>query len=161
MIDKAHLLKQVLAQLQDDLEQAHKAALTAHEAATHEENIAENKYDTLGLEASYLANGQARRYEEIRKTLSLWKQLLLRPYTEQQGIQLGNLIELVDTQDQHRWLFLGPNGASMSLQQGGLSVQVIGPQAPLGNALLGKAPGDEVSLKLANGLQLFEVLSVD
>jgi len=38
----------------------------AHETATHEENIAENKYVTLGLEAAYLATGQARRAEAIR-----------------------------------------------------------------------------------------------
>ena len=31
---------------------------------THEENIAENKYDTLGLEAAYLAQGQAQRVNE-------------------------------------------------------------------------------------------------
>ena len=31
-----------------------------------EENIPENKYDTLGLEAAYLATGQARRAEAIR-----------------------------------------------------------------------------------------------
>jgi hypothetical protein len=32
-----------------------------YETATHEENIAENKYDTLGLEASYLAAGETGR----------------------------------------------------------------------------------------------------
>ncbi|WXL25325.1 GreA/GreB family elongation factor [Ectopseudomonas mendocina] len=158
-MNKSQLLSSVIMQLQDDLEQAHKAALSAHETATHEENVAENKYDTLGLEAAYLASGQARRYEEIRKALMQWKQLVLRPFSEQQGIQLGNLVELVDTQDQRRWLFIGPNGASMSLRHEGASVQVIGPLAPLGHALLGKAPGDEVDLKL-NVSTRYEVLSV-
>ena len=37
------------------LELLQRAAQTAYEAATHAENIAENKYDTLGLEASYLS----------------------------------------------------------------------------------------------------------
>ncbi|KRW61593.1 GreA/GreB family elongation factor [Pseudomonas sp. TTU2014-080ASC] len=160
-MNKADLLNSVITQLQDDLDHAHKAALSAHEAATHEENIAENKYDTLGLEAAYLATGQARRYEEIRTALKQWKQLQLRPYSEEIGIQLGNLIQLTDTQDRRRWLFLGPGGASMSLQHDGASIQVIGPQAPLGKALLGKAPGDEVDLRLASGVQEFEVLSVE
>ena len=68
-MDKNLLLQDVLSHLQSDLEQATLAAVTAHEAATHEENVAENKYDTLGLEAAYLASGQARRVEELRQTL--------------------------------------------------------------------------------------------
>ena len=93
-MDKTLLLQDVLTHLQADLEQASLAALTAHEAATHEENVAENKYDTLGLEAAYLASGQARRVEELRQTLITWRQLRPRPFDEAQGIELGALILL-------------------------------------------------------------------
>ena len=57
IMDKFLLQQQVLERLAEDLLQAEQAALAAHETATHEENIAENKYDTLGLEAAYLAAG--------------------------------------------------------------------------------------------------------
>ena len=33
-------------------------------------DIAENKYDTLGLEAAYLSTGQARRAEAIRQAMA-------------------------------------------------------------------------------------------
>ena len=49
----------ILEKLTVDLDIAQRAAQTAYETATHEENIAENKYDTLGLEAAYLASGFA------------------------------------------------------------------------------------------------------
>ncbi|MFG0722940.1 GreA/GreB family elongation factor [Pseudomonas sp. GLN_6] len=160
-MNKAQLLQQVIARLEDDLLQAQQAALTAYEAATHEENIAENKYDTLGLEASYLATGQARRAAAIRQTLANWKQLVLRSFDPQLGIQLGALVELSDEQERRQCLLLGPNGAAMKLQQDGQAVQVIGPQAPLGQSLLGKQIGDEVTLRLASGVQLLEILSVD
>jgi hypothetical protein len=62
-MDKFLLQQQVLERLAEDLLQAEQAARAAHDTATHEENIAENKYDTLGLEAAYLATGQARRAE--------------------------------------------------------------------------------------------------
>ncbi len=62
-MDKFLLRQQVLERLAEDLQQAEQAVRVAHETATHEENIAENKYDTLGLEAAYLATGQARRAE--------------------------------------------------------------------------------------------------
>ncbi len=160
-MNKSVLHQQVITRLEDDLQQAQQAALTAYEAATHEENIAENKYDTLGLEASYLATGQARRASAIRQTLASWKQLVIRAFDPQLGIQLGALIELSDDEDRRQCLFLGPDGAAMKLQQNGQAVQVIGPQAPLGQSLLGKQVGDEVTLRLASGVQLLEVLSVD
>jgi transcription elongation GreA/GreB family factor len=160
-MNKTELLLQVIARLEDDLLHARQAALSAYEMATHEENIAENKYDTLGLEASYLATGQARRAAAIGLTLANWKQLVLRSFDPQLGIQLGALVALSDDEDRHQCLFLGPDGASMKLRQQGQAVQVIGPQAPLGQVLLGKGVGDEITLRVANGVHLLEILSVD
>ena len=68
-MDKFLLQQQVLHRLAEDLLQAEQAVRAAHETATHEENIAENKYDTLGLEAAYLATGQVRRADAIRQAL--------------------------------------------------------------------------------------------
>lgn len=160
-MDKNLLLQDVLARLQADLDQAQRAALSAHEAATHEESVAENQYDTLGLEAAYLASGQARRVEELRQTLITWRRLRPRPFDAAQGIALGALVQLVDAQERERWLFLGPQGASMKLQQAGLEIQVLGSAAPLGRALLGKGPGDAVHLPVAGAVQSFEILAVE
>ena len=54
-MNKHAVLQLILEKLTVDLDIVQRAAQTAYETATHEENIAENKYDTLGLEASYLA----------------------------------------------------------------------------------------------------------
>ena len=88
-MDKLSLQQQVLDHLADTLRQAEHAAQVAHETATHEENIAENKYDTLGLEAAYLATGQARRAEAIRRAIALWRQFRPRAHDAGQGIALG------------------------------------------------------------------------
>ena len=93
-VNKQSVLQCIVEKLQVDLDVAVRAAQTAYETATHEENIAENKYDTLGLEASYLAAGQARRVEEIRQSLNLCRNLVLKPFDEQRGIQTGDLIAL-------------------------------------------------------------------
>lgn len=159
-IDKFWLQQQVLRRLAQDLVQADQAALAAHETATHEENIAENKYDTLGLEAAYLATGQARRAEGIRQAMVLWRQFHPRPYDAGKGIQLGALVCLVDSDDGEQHLFLGPDGGSMQLFSGAQQVQVISAEAPLGRAMLGKCEGDEVSLQVAHHRQRFEVMRV-
>ncbi len=160
-MDKSWLQQQVLDRLADDLLQAEQAAQVAHETATHEENIAENKYDTLGLEAAYLATGQARRAGAIRQAMAQWRQFRPRPYDASQGIALGALVCLVDAHDQQQQLFLGPDGGSMKLVNGAEVVQVISCDAPLGRALLGKGEGDEVSLQSAPIRQQWEVLRVD
>src|SRR4030095_10484665 len=59
-VDKIALVRQIIAQLDAELEGYARSARTAHAEATHEQSKAENKYDTRGLEASYLAHGQSR-----------------------------------------------------------------------------------------------------
>ena len=159
-MDKALLQLQVLNRLADDLLQAEQAVRAAHETATHEENIAENKYDTLGLEAAYLATGQVRRAEAIRKALADWRQFRPPPYDIAKGIQLGALVCLVVSHDKQHHLFLGPDGGSMKLVIGTQVVQVISTEAPLARAILGKCEGDEVSIQVALVRQQFEVLRV-
>lgn len=145
-MDKPLLLVRIVATLEHDVDVLSRAAQTAYEAATAEENIAENKYDTLGLEASYLATGQARRTAEIRQALQIYQQLLLRDYDPLRGIQVSNLVTLEDEDGQQRRLFLGPEAAGLKIGDGDELVTVITPRSPLGQQLMGKRVDDEVSL---------------
>jgi transcription elongation GreA/GreB family factor len=160
IMDKFLLQQQVLERLSEDLLQAEQAVRAAHEAATHEESIAENKYDTLGLEASYLATGQARRAKTIRQAIVNWRQFRPSPYDASKGIQLGALVCLVDSDDMQQHLFLGPDGGSMKLVSEAQLVQVISSEAPLGRAMLGRCEGDEVSIQVMATRRQFEVLWV-
>lgn len=145
-MDKTCLLAQIVATLEHDLDVLTRAAQSAYEAATAEENIAENKYDTLGLEASYLATGQARRSAEIRKALLTYQQLLLRDYDPARGVQVSNLVTLEDEDGGQRRLFLGPEAAGLKIGAGDGLVTVITPRSPLGQQMVGKKVDDEVSL---------------
>ena len=150
----------ILDKLRIDLDIAERAALTAYETATHEENIAENKYDTLGLEASYLAAGQARRVEEIRQSLALCQNLILRPYDDRRGIEVGALLGLEDEQGREQWLFLAPDAAGLKVELVGQPITVSTPRSPLGKSLLGKFEGDEVEILVAGTRQQFAVTEV-
>ncbi|MEN5305424.1 transcription elongation factor GreAB [Pseudomonas sp. TWI628] len=161
-MDKATLLTRIVAALKTDMEVLRRAAQSAYEAATAEENIAENKYDTLGLEASYLATGQARRTAEIRQALLTYQQLLLREYDPARGVQVSNLVTLEDEDGGQRLLFLGPEAAGLKIGEGDERVTVITPRSPLGQQLVGKKVEDEVKLgdcqifcvRAGNGLPL-------
>jgi len=159
-MDKLWLQQQVLQRLAEDLQRVEQALRFAHETATHEENIAENKYDTLGLEASYLATGQARRADALRQALLQWHQWVPQPYQAELGIQLGALVTLVDAEGLGQLVFLGPEGGNMQLRHGNIHIQVISSQAPLARALWGKSEGDEVALQIGASHQGLEVLRV-
>ncbi|WP_442513771.1 GreA/GreB family elongation factor [Pseudomonas promysalinigenes] len=153
-MNKATLLTCIVQTLESDMQVLRRAAQAAYEAATAEENIAENKYDTLGLEASYLATGQARRTAEIRQALLTYQQLLLRDYDDSRGVQVSNLVTLEDEQGEQRLLFLGPEAAGLKIGEGDEQVTVITPRSPLGQQLLGKKVEDEVNL----GAQVFFII---
>ncbi|MFK0312772.1 GreA/GreB family elongation factor [Pseudomonas sp. NPDC090233] len=155
-MDKPSLLTRIVTALETDMEVLRRAAQTAYETATAEENIAENKYDTLGLEASYLATGQARRTAEIRQALLIYQQLALRDYDPARGIQIGSLVTLEDEHGEQRLLFLGPEAAGLKIGKGAELVTVITPRSPLGQQLVGKKIDDEVSL----GVQAFFIIQV-
>lgn len=159
-MNKQQILALIVARLEADLEVAHRAALAAYEAATHEENIAENKYDTLGLEASYLAAGQARRVEEIRQSLTLYRKWPVRPFDDSQGVQVGDLITLLAPGGQPQYFFLGPDAAGLKLDAYDSTITVITARAPLGRSLLGRFEGDEVEILVSGSRQLFEVAAV-
>lgn len=118
MMNKATLLTRIVAALESDMDVLRRAAQTAYETATAEENIAENKYDTLGLEASYLATGQARRTAEIRQALLIYQQLVLRDYDPARGVQIGSLVTLEDEAGAQRQVFLGPEAAGLKIGDG-------------------------------------------
>ena len=159
-MNKQQVLQRIIEKLDIDLDVAIRAAQTAYETATHEENIAENKYDTLGLEASYLAAGQARRVEEIRQSLALYRQLVLKPFDDARGIQSGDLIVLESASGVEQHLFLGPDAAGLKIHVDQTLITVITPRAPLGQNLLGKFDGDELEISVNGSRQSFEVTRI-
>ena len=142
-MNKTALLQQIIARLAHDLELLLAAAKSAHAAATHAENIPDNKYCTLALEASYLAQGQANRASEIRRAIETYKQLASKPSAEG-TVRLGSLVELEDEEGATKVVFIGPLEGGLKITHAGREVLVITPASPLGRELLDKAVGEGV-----------------
>ncbi len=144
-LSKTELLRQIIQTLKADLEVLFQAAKTAHAAATHAENVPDNKYATLGLEASYLAQAQANRAQEIRAALEAYRRLSLQSFGEGARIRLTALVTLEDEEGACRTLFLGPEAGGLKLLVDEVEILVITPGSPLGQALLGQMVGDLVN----------------
>ncbi len=107
-MDKTLLLKHIVDELKVVHQSAINAATRAYETATDEENAPEHKYDTLSLEASYLAQGQAQRVTECEDDLALYAKLDIKHFASEDAISLGCLIHLIDDNDGDKFVFLGP-----------------------------------------------------
>lgn len=157
-MNKTDLQALIIEKLQADLAIAKDALKASHEAATHAESKAENKYDTRGLEAAYLADGQRRRVHEIETALTCYRNLPVRSLLDQ-PIMLGALVSL-EHASVGRWVFLGPDAAGLRVVAAGVEVLVISPRSPLGQALLGRCEGDEVEVLVDGRRQQYEVVEV-
>ncbi len=158
MLDKQTLLNAIIDHFQAEFELLSRAARSTYEAATHEENRAENKYDTRGLEASYLAESQSKRARELQQTVNIYRSLKLRQFGEGQAIAMSALVTLENGQEK-RTYFIGPQGGGARVTIGETPVQVITPASPLGRSLLNMEAGDTVEVGPPGSCREFEITS--
>ncbi|MBH0041331.1 GreA/GreB family elongation factor [Pseudoalteromonas sp. SWXJZ10B] len=157
-MNKTHVIEHLRFALEAQLTTAKVAAKTAHDTATHEENIAENKYDTLGLEAAYLAQGQAQRVNDCYKSIELFEPAFNEKPTDK--IAVGSLICLEDDNAAQKWFYLGPAAGGLTVEVKGSTIQVVTPEAPLGKLLLDKHLDDEVSLTIMGKNHEYDVIEL-
>ncbi|GGK75187.1 transcription elongation factor GreAB [Amphritea balenae] len=145
-MNKKQLTDQIVSQLQADLEVNIEAANEAREAAVHDESVPETQYDTLGLEASYLAQGQSKRVEELEMNLADYRNMIMREFDQSTALGLSALVTLENEQGEEKHLFIGPAGGGIHIDFESYTVIVITPEAPIGAALIGRHCGDSVAL---------------
>ncbi len=156
---KSTLLRKIIEHLTKDLAVYHKAARAAHAEATHEQSKAENKYDTRGLEASYLARGQSRQAAEIVQAIEQFEKLTLRDFQEGDAIDLGALVEL-NGRNEPSFYFIGPRAGGTEVLHEKKEVLVITPQSPLGQQLVGKKQGERLQIEIGGSRSDYKVVSV-
>ena len=155
-MNKADVHSALINELENQWQVALKAADIAQETASDSENKPENQYDTLALEAAYLAHGQSERVLELEQSLLTCKKMPLTSFAEDDAINLGALVELTED-NASLWFYLSPVGGGITLTVNDITVTVINPKAPVARLLTGRTVGDEV--ELPNG-SLYEILSV-
>ncbi|MDB6153036.1 MAG: hypothetical protein JWL90_1489 [Chthoniobacteraceae bacterium] len=158
-VNKIDLVRKILAQLEAELELYSLSARAAHAEATHEQNKAENKYDTRALEASYLAHGQSRQAAETEHARQSFQALTLQTFGPGDIIGLSALVEL-ESKGEHSWYFIGPRAGGTEIVHENKEVLVITPQSPLGSQLLGKKQNERLEMGIGGSRNHFRIISV-
>ena len=157
---KTEILQSIIAALAADLSTLTAAAKQAHAAATHEECLPDNKYDTTALEASYVAQGQANRAAEIRRALERYRALVLRPFDAEMPIRLTALVTLEADDGRRLQVFIGPDAGGVKVGQGETECTVITPESPFGRELLGRVCDDEVEVDQGESRLNYTIVAV-
>ena len=159
-MNKRAIIQKITAKLVSELEIYFRAAQFSRAEATHESNKAENKYDTRGLEASYLARGQSKQAAELEAAIAEFEQLGARKFAVGDAIAVGALVEL-EHGGESSFYFLGPRAGGTEVLHDRKEILVITPQSPLGEQLVGKKSGDQPQLNFSGTKQSAKILSVE
>jgi len=159
-MNKRALIRKITAKLVGELEIYFRAAQFSRAEATHESSKAENKYDTRGLEASYLARGQSRQAAEIEAAIAEFEKLPVKTFGADEAIGPGALVEL-ENGGERLFYFVGPRAGGTEILHDKKEILVITPQSPLGEQLLGRKAGEPLQLNLGGAKQAAKILSVE
>lgn len=157
-MSKSALLAQITARLQAELAMLTEAALATHAEATDEENKAEDKYDTRGLEASYLAHGQSKAAEEAALAVAQFQALPLRDFAAGEPVSIGAFVVLAGRERSH--YLIGPRAGGTEVRHSGKAVLVITPNSPLGRQLMGRRQGETLQLELGGKRSAYVIETV-
>lgn len=151
----------LLDTLLNELNRVHQVALDgvkrAHATASDKANIPENKYDTLALEAGYLAQGQSIRVEQCATDIQAFKPLNNLPSDK---VKLGALVLTLDENDNKKWLFFGPSAGGLKIEYEGKKIVVVTESSPLGQAINNTEVGQEVNIDIAGKQISYEIMEI-
>jgi transcription elongation GreA/GreB family factor len=150
----------IIAHLHEELTTASAASEQAHASATHSENVADNKYDTLAVEAAYLAHGQSVRITQLQQSIASYRQLMSVRRPDTASIHVGHTVTILDANDKLQRLFIGPSAGGIRLFIDALEILTITPQTPMGKALMGKAVDDEITVAIGANSKYFVVTGI-
>jgi transcription elongation GreA/GreB family factor len=159
-MNKKKIIRDILVYLEQELSAIINAANNAHLAATDDQSVAETQYDTLAIEASYLAEGQSRRVTDIQQAKHEVEQLVIRKFHENSPITLGALVKIMNEDNVKQWYFIAPAAGGFCGMLNEQSYTVVTPSSPMAKALIGKFINDEVELMIGVNKRLNEIIGI-
>ncbi|WP_309400741.1 hypothetical protein [Cerasicoccus maritimus] len=145
MLEKSQVIAALIEKLESELIAADNASRDAAAYATSEESRAESKWDTQGLEASYLAAGQAGQAKQLANALGTLKGQASELAAPRTSIQRGALFNC-KLGRMTEWFFFAPSGGGETLSVDETEVTVITADSPLAHRLLGLSAGSDFTL---------------
>lgn len=155
---KELLINQLLNQAKKELSTLESAAMATHSYATDQEFKSESKYDTRAIEASYLAEAEAKRVEELKLEIQILEDVDLEASNKLGEISIGALVELSFNNVVKKY-FLIPTAGGTVLEAQGEQIVVVSVFSPIGDAMLGLKAGDEFEVETPKFTRSYQIVS--
>ncbi|MGB0992267.1 MAG: hypothetical protein ACPG32_07330 [Akkermansiaceae bacterium] len=139
-MDKLEILSRIADRLKEQLATLTKAAKETHDASTGDESKSEGKYDTRGLEASYLAEAQAEQSSHTAAALRAIETFTPEPHADGAPITLGSLVE-TESDGAIEHFYLLPSAGGIVITHQGDEITTLSPESPLYQEMIDQAPG--------------------
>jgi hypothetical protein len=151
---KNKVLAKAKSMIHDSLDLLKRAAAATHANSTSAESKPEGKYDTRGLEASYLAGAQAEQVAIVEEGVQKLANLTIED--EPDTVLTGSLVVVSTDTEELSYLVL-PAGGGLQIEQDGDTILVITPNSPIGCLIMGVELGTSVALPEHTGAYISEI----
>lgn len=141
-MNKADLIQTIIRELQEKVHTLHESSQKTRAAGNDEQSRAEEKYDTRSTEENYLADGLARQALAATQTLTAFKAMPVKTFSNTTPIELSALIQLEMARESF-WFLLAPVAGGLEVKHAGSEVTVLSSDSPLGLKLNGLTTGDQ------------------
>jgi hypothetical protein len=84
----------------------------------------------------------------------------VRSFGPSDPINLSALVLLETEERELRWYFLAPAGGGRRVEHAGLQIDILTPEAPLGQALAGRCRGEDFQVRLGPRVREFSIADV-
>ena len=142
MINKTTLKEQLIAIIKADIEKHRKSFESAKQASIDAPGRMQSRYDTMGIESAWVADGLAKTLVEKEKNLM---HLEACHFADTAGcICLGSIVALSSSDSPTlEYFFLLPIFSGYELEERNITITTLTPETPLGKVLIGKQRGEK------------------
>jgi len=146
MIDKKNLIKQLIALIDNDINNQRKAFEIARQTTIDVPGRMQSRYDTMAIESAWVADGLAKALNE--KEMSKARLLTLKlDESFKNNVRIGSIVEISSSDTSKlEYFFILPVASGYSLIEKDKKMTTLTPTTPLGKVLIGKEVGDEIEV---------------
>lgn len=146
MINKTSLLSELIDLIRSDIAEQRKSFDFARQTSIDAPGRMQSRYDTMGVEAAWVADGLAKSLNE--KEMHIVRLQKIQINESPKNVCIGSIVVISsDDSSPQEHYFILPVASGYKLQAENLSITTLTPLTPLGKVLVGKEVGDEIEVK--------------
>lgn len=145
MINKKNVLEQLIVVIKTDIEKLRKSFESAKQASIDSPGRMQSRYDTMGIESAWVADGLAKSLNEKESNLTSLENFKFIESSER--VCLGSILGISSSDSPTlEYFFILPVFGGYELQEKDITITTITPETPFGKVLIGGQIGKKIEI---------------